>query len=100
MSMVNHHGCVAITHRKSPEAVVLSLNNYMALARAAHRACEYDSSRLAELRSRFDQRLASLSNPQAHQAIHRFMDEAVALQGEVRAGADGEMVIDTRQVDS
>jgi DNA-binding transcriptional regulator YbjK len=85
MSVVNKHGGVVVTHRKLPEAVVLSTNNYLALAGMAHRACERDARLLTELRSRFDQRLAALSSPQAHQALRNFMDEAVVLQGEVRA---------------
>ncbi len=85
MSAVKNHGGAVITHRNLPEAVVLSTNTYLALAGMAHRACERDARLLAELRSRFDQRLASLSSPQAHQALRNFMDEAVMLQGEVRA---------------
>jgi PHD/YefM family antitoxin component YafN of YafNO toxin-antitoxin module len=83
MSVVKNHCGVVITHRNLPEAVVMSLDNYLALAAMAHCARERNARSLADLRSHFDQRLASLSAPQAHQAVRNFMDEPVALQGKV-----------------
>lgn len=87
MREVNDRGILVVTHHHQPEAVVLSVELYMGLACIAQRASERENLQLAELSSRFDQRLASLNTPQAHHALHAFMDERVELKGAVRSGA-------------
>ena len=87
MREVSDRGVLVVTHHNQPEAVVLSVDCYQTLERLAQREKVREAQQLAELSARFDQRLASLNAPQAHQALNAFMDEPVALDGQLRAGA-------------
>ena len=87
MREVSNGGVLVVTHHNQPEAVVLSIDSYQALERLAHREKMRGAQQLAELSARFDKRLASLNAPQAHQSLNAFMDEPVALGGQLRAGA-------------
>lgn len=73
MREVDNHGGMVVTHGDEPEAVVLSVSNYTALARMAQREQAREAQQLADLRAHFDQRLASLSGSQAHQALNAFL---------------------------
>jgi hypothetical protein len=53
----------------------------------AQPTAECDATKLADLSSHFDQRLALLNAPLAFHALNRFMDDPVALGGKLRAGA-------------
>lgn len=86
MREVSTHGILVVTHRNKPEAVVLSVERYQALARLAEREKLRGEQQLAELSARFDQRLAALKTPQARQALDAFMDEPLVLNGQLRAG--------------
>ena len=86
MREVSNGGVLVVTHHNQPEAVVLSIDSYQALERLAQREKMRGAQQLAELSASFDKRLASLNGPQAHQALHAFMDESVALDGQLRAG--------------
>jgi prevent-host-death family protein len=86
MREVQTQGVLVITRRSQPEAVVLSVDGYLALERMAQRAKLREAQHLAELSARFDQRLASLNAPQGHQALNAFMDESIELGGKLRAG--------------
>lgn len=87
MREVTSQGVLVVTHHNQPEAVVLSVDSYQALERMAQREKTREARQLAELSERFDQRLASLNAPKAHQALDAFMDEPIALGGKLRAGA-------------
>jgi prevent-host-death family protein len=86
MREVSHRGVLVVTHHNQPEAVVLSIDSYQALERMAQREKVREALQLAELSARFDQRLASLNAPQAHQTLNAFMDEPIVLGGQLRAG--------------
>jgi len=43
-----------------------------------------EAEKLAELRARIDEQLASLNAPSAHQAMNAFMDDPVDLGGRLR----------------
>ncbi len=86
MREVQTQGVLVITRPSRPEAVVLSVDGYLALVRMAQRAKLREAQHLAELSARFDQRLASLNAPQGHQALNAFMDESIELGGTLRAG--------------
>lgn len=87
MREVSTRGVLVVTHHNQPEAVVLSVERYQALEHLAQREKAREAEQLAELSARFDERLASLNAPQSHQALNAFMDEPVALDGQLRAGA-------------
>ncbi len=78
MREVNTQGILVVTHHNKPQAVILSVDRYQALERLAQRGKAREAEQLAELRARFDQRLASLNAAQAHEALNAFMDESRA----------------------
>lgn len=87
MREVSHRGVLVVTHHNQPEAVVLSVDSYQALERMAQREKVREAQQLADLSARFDQRLASLNAPHAHDALDAFMGESIALGGQLIAGA-------------
>jgi PHD/YefM family antitoxin component YafN of YafNO toxin-antitoxin module len=78
MREVNTHGMLVVTHYNKPQAVVLSVDRYQALERLAQLEKMREAQQVAELRARFDKRLASLNAPQAREALNAFMDESGA----------------------
>lgn len=69
-----NQGLLIVTHQNQPETVILSVERYQVLVRMTLRDEVRDALQLAELRARFDQRLASLNGPHAHKALDAFMD--------------------------
>lgn len=86
MRGVDERGIQIVTHLNQPEAAILSVERYERLVHFARRAREREILQMAELSSRFDQRLAEINGPQAHQAVHDLMDERVELKGALRSG--------------
>lgn len=76
MREVRSSGTLVVTHRNQPEAVVLSVERYQELVRLAQRERVREAQQLVQLRAQFDQRLASLNAPSAHQALKAFHGRA------------------------
>ncbi|HET8818319.1 MAG TPA: prevent-host-death protein [Xanthomonadaceae bacterium] len=87
MQGVHRDGAVLVTNHDRPEAVILSTQAYLALARAAKTGARKDADVLETLRARFDERLAALQSDDAGDRLRAVMDAPAELHGEVRAGA-------------
>lgn len=86
MKSVALGGKVVVTHHNSPEAVILSADEYAAILQALDRADADERSALATLRSRFDLRLASLQADTAGDRLRAVMAGPATLRGKVKAG--------------
>lgn len=86
MREVGRTGSVVVTNHDRPEAVILSLDEYRALVLAAEAALRSSRSALDTLRNDFDQRLASLTEPDAGDCLRAVLAQPAALAGQVRAG--------------
>jgi len=87
MRALSVQGKLLITNHNAPEAVILSTSEYSRLVAAASAVRQSPSDPLAQLRQDFDQRLASLQQPDAGARLRALMDEPGALDGQVKAGA-------------
>ena len=87
MQAVHRDGAVLVTNHDRPEAVILSTEAYLALARAAKTGKRKDIDVLETLRARFDERLAALQADDAGDRLRGVMDTPAKLRGKVRAGA-------------
>ena len=87
MQAVAARGSVLVTNHDRPEAVILSVEAYEALLRAAEQAGRQDAAVLETLRARFDERLATLRDDDAADRLRAAMDAPAKLRGKVRAGA-------------
>lgn len=87
MQAVHRDGAVLVTNHDRPEAVILSTEAYLALARAAKTARRNDADVLEALRARFDERLAALQDDDAGDRLRAVMDAPAKLRGKARAGA-------------
>jgi len=86
MRTVSSTGKVVITHHSTPEAVILSAQEYDAIASALRAAALRVDPALEALRHRFDERLAALNAPDAGDRLRGLMRAPVRLNGEVKAG--------------
>lgn len=87
MQAVHRDGAVLVTNHDRPEAVILSTEAYLALARAAKTGARKDADVLETLRARFDARLAALQDDDAGDRLRAVMDAPAKLHGKARAGA-------------
>ncbi len=87
MLAVRRFGKVVVTNHNQPEAVILSIAEYQAMALALRALEERNDSALETLRERFDLRLAALEAPDAGERLRAAMDGAISLDGQVKAGA-------------
>ena len=87
MQAVREAGRVLVTNHDKPEAVIVSLEAYTAMARAVEDARRRDADVLDVLRTRFDERLAALDESDAGDRLRKVMDAPATLRGKVRAGA-------------
>lgn len=78
MRTVGRTGKVAVTHHDTPEAVVLSAEEYDAIATALHAAAERGDPAMDALRRSFDDRLAALEAADAGVRLRGLMSGAVA----------------------
>ena len=86
MRAVGHSGRVVVTHHNRPEAVVLSAQEYDAIAVALREAAAQGDPALEALRRRFDERLAALDAPDAADRLRGLMRSGpTRLNGEVKA---------------
>ncbi|OZI66806.1 type II toxin-antitoxin system prevent-host-death family antitoxin [Bordetella genomosp. 11] len=79
-------GRLLITNHNQPEAVILSTAEYARLVHAAQAANQAMPDPLAELRRRFDERLAVLDDDDAGDRLRAAMRSPGRLDGKVKAG--------------
>lgn len=90
MKRVASEGRVLVTNHREPEAVILSIKEYTALASAAasvDRADRAQRSALDALRCSFDDRLAALREPDAGDRLRGLIEDPTKLDGRVKAGS-------------
>ena len=73
MRTVGRTGKVVVTHHDTPQAVVLSVEEYGAIATALQAAAERGDPALDALRRSFDDRLAALRAPDAGARLRGLM---------------------------
>lgn len=86
MQAVDREGKVVVTNHRRPEAVILSIAEYDAIRQALRKTDTAREPVLNILRRRFDERLASLQEPDAGTQLRGLMDGPARLHGEVEAG--------------
>jgi prevent-host-death family protein len=87
MVRVAREGRVLVTNHREPEAVILSISEYAALASAASSAARARQSALDALRRSFDDRLAALREPGAGDRLRSLINDPTTLDGLVKAGS-------------
>lgn len=87
MRALSAQGKLLITNHNQPEAVILSTDEYTRLVQAAQAANQAMPDPLAELRRRFDERLATLDNDDAADRLRAVMRSPGQLGGKVKAGS-------------
>jgi prevent-host-death family protein len=87
MKRVASEGRVLVTNHREPEAVILSITEYAALASAASAAARAQQSALDALRRSFDDRLAALREPGAADQLRALINDPTKLDGLVKAGS-------------
>ncbi|HXS72892.1 MAG TPA: type II toxin-antitoxin system prevent-host-death family antitoxin [Rhodanobacteraceae bacterium] len=85
MKSVDREGKVVVTNHNEPEAVILSMNEYNAIALALEKAESKKASALDVLRQRFDERLASLQSANAGDRLRAAMRSRAKLGGKLKA---------------
>ena len=87
MQGVRQNGRMLVTNHDRPEAVILPVEAYAALVRAANAGQRRDTDILETLRARFDERLAALRADDAGDRLRDVMEAPAELRGKARAGA-------------
>lgn len=87
MRALSVEGKLLITNHNEPEAVILSTAEYSRLVDAAQAANQALSDPLAELRRRFDERLAALDSDDTAHRLRAVMRTPGKLGGKVKAGS-------------
>ena len=87
MRALSAEGRLLITNHNQPEAVIQSTAEYARLLEAARAANQAMPDPLAELRRRFDERLAALDDEQAGDRLRDLMRSPGRLDGKVKAGS-------------
>lgn len=87
MQVVARHGKVLVTNHNTPEAVILSTDEYTALLDAANAAQARIPATLDMLRQRFDQRLVALDADDAGERLRALASQPARLGGQVKAGS-------------
>ncbi|MEQ8484110.1 MAG: hypothetical protein RIB46_07080 [Pseudomonadales bacterium] len=80
------YGALAITSHQRPQGVLLTTERYERLVQLASQSVVLERDVLEGLRMEFDQRLASLSEPDAADRMRRAAEEPLALGGKFRVG--------------
>ena len=86
MKTVSASGRLLMTNHERPEAVILSLAEYRALAEQADHAQREKQHTLDRLARRFDEDLAALRQPDAGDRLRAAFDAPLLLGDEVIAG--------------
>ena len=85
--LVARGGKVVVTNHNTPEAVILSAEEYGAILQALDAAGADQRSALDTLRTRFDARMAALQADDAGARLRNAMRGPARLRGKVKAGA-------------
>ncbi|OZI23885.1 hypothetical protein CAL26_10765 [Bordetella genomosp. 9] len=80
-------GKLVVTNHNHPEAVILSTAEYTKLVEAAAAFEQTAPDPLADLRRKFDERLAALDEPDAGDRLRALMTGPAKLDGKVKAGS-------------
>jgi prevent-host-death family protein len=80
-------GPVMVTNHSEPEAVILSAQDYARLIAIVQESESQTEAGLEALRQRFDERLASLTRPDAGDRLRAISRSSAKLRGKVKAGA-------------
>ena len=86
MKSVGRTGKVVVTNHNTPEAVILSAQEYGVIQQALQEAAARSEPALDALRQRFDARLAALQAADAGDRLRALMQGPAQLGGEVVAG--------------
>ncbi|PTD97691.1 type II toxin-antitoxin system prevent-host-death family antitoxin [Pseudothauera lacus] len=86
MKAVGSKGKIVVTNHNEPEAVILSIAEYTALANA--QTTPDDAQALEVLRRRFDERLSALHTDDASDRLRALIRSPAKLQGKLKAGSD------------
>jgi PHD/YefM family antitoxin component YafN of YafNO toxin-antitoxin module len=86
MKAVAKSGKLVVTNHNHPEAVILSLQEYVAIVTAL--AASAEDAPLEALRKRFDARLAALQVDEAGDRLRAVARDPARLHGQVKAGRD------------
>lgn len=86
MKTVAKTGKLVVTNHNHPEAVILSLQEYVAIVTAL--AASAEDAPLDALRKRFDARLAALQTDDASDRLRAIARDPARLHGQVKAGRD------------
>ena len=86
MKAVARSGKVLVTNHDTPEAVILSAQEYTAILALLREAAARDEAALEALRRKFDERLVSLQAPDAGEKLDAIFDGPLKLGGKVIAG--------------
>lgn len=78
---------VVVTNHGEPEAVILTVDEYAAMARLAGQVEKRTELALDDLRLRFDRRLATLNEPDAARRLRSVMRGPAKLRGKVKAAS-------------
>jgi prevent-host-death family protein len=87
MKAIRSGGKIVVTNHNEPEAVILSMEEYVDLMRAVEQTSAQTEVALVALRQRFDQRLAALQSADAGNRLRDVMRTGARLKGKVKAGA-------------
>lgn len=85
MKVVARQGKVVVTNHNEPEAVILPIAEYERLAQAAS---QQSRTVLAELREKYDARLAWLDEPGADEVLDSMFDKPLTLGGKTFTGRE------------
>ena len=88
MKAVARSGKVLVTNHDTPEAVILSAEEYTAILTLLRDAAARDEAALEALRRKFDERLQWLNEPGAGEVIDSIFDKPLELGGKVFSGED------------
>ncbi len=87
MRSMGPEGKVVITNHNQPEAVIVSAKEYARLMSLVARTESDAGAALEALRKRFDERLASLQEPDAGDKLRSIMNSPARLDGKLGAGS-------------
>ena len=88
MRAMAKHGQVLITNHETPEAVILSVEEYTAIMNLLRDAAARDEAALNALRRKYDERLQWLNAPGASDVLDGLFDKPLDLNGKIFTGTE------------
>lgn len=86
MKAVARSGRIVVTNHNQPEAVILPAEDYAAILELLREAASRDEAALDALRRRYDERLASLREPETREKLRGLLRNPLDIEGKVIAG--------------